>query len=235
MNNLPIDEAFICQICQSHSSGLTQQMQDMVIDDNMGLSSGHTQAMESMQLEDPMVGMIMSVCNQSQRQPDAIQVDDPAKQSHCSKCAKHLRGRGVWCGICGYLHRKCSGLRPNEQWYENFICVSCPQITPLIPGLSEAFSNLAINVPPDRPPDSRILLKQIIECRPRILKCVPKSSRRQFRALMTSCFRDIVDHCAILPDWHSATFRRDRKRRLKALVTKKCCEGGSKYSGNLNF
>ena len=97
VNNLPIDEAFICQICQSQSSGLTQQMQDMVIDDNMGLSSGHTQAMESMQLEDPMVGMIMSVCNQSQRQPDAIQVqvDDPAKQSHCSKCAKHLRGRGV--------------------------------------------------------------------------------------------------------------------------------------------
>ena len=99
VNNLPIDEAFICQICQPQSSGLTQQMQDMVIDDNMGLSSGHTQAMESMQLEDPMVGMIMSVCNQSQRQPDAIQVDDPAKQSHCSKCAKHLRGRGVWCGI----------------------------------------------------------------------------------------------------------------------------------------
>ena len=32
--------------------------------------------------------------------------------------------------------------------------------------------------------------------------------------------------CAILPDWHSATFRRDRKRQLKALVTKKCCEGG---------
>ena len=135
--------------------------------------------------------------------------------------ARILMNRLIARIICGYLHRKCSGLRPNEQWYENFICVSCPQITPLIPGLSEAFSNLAINVHPDRPPDSRILLKQIIECRPRILKCVPKSSRRQFRALMTSCFRDIVDHCAILPDWHSATFRRDRKRRLKALVTKK--------------
>ena len=32
--------------------------------------------------------------------------------------------------------------------------------------------------------------------------------------------------CAILPDWYSATFRRDRKRRRKALVTKKYCEGG---------
>ena len=55
VNNLPIDESFICQICQSRSSGLTQQIQDMMIDDNMGLSSGLTQAMESMQLEDPLV------------------------------------------------------------------------------------------------------------------------------------------------------------------------------------
>ena len=41
--------------------------------------------------------------------------------------------------------------------------------------------------------------------------------------------------CAILPDWHSATFRGHRKQGLKALATKKCCEGGSRYSENLNF
>ena len=36
--------------------------------------------------------------------------------------------------------------------------------------------------------------------------------------------------CAILPDWHSTTFRRRKKERLKALLTKKHCEGGSEYS-----
>ena len=40
---------------QSSSSGLTQEMQDMVVDDKMGLSSGLNQAMKSMQLEDPLV------------------------------------------------------------------------------------------------------------------------------------------------------------------------------------
>ena len=55
VNNLPTDEELIYQICQSRSSGLTQQMQDMMIDDNMGLSSGLTQAMKSMQLEDTLV------------------------------------------------------------------------------------------------------------------------------------------------------------------------------------
>ena len=30
--------------------------------------------------------------------------------------------------------------------------------------------------------------------------------------------------------WHSTTFRRRKKERLKALLTKKYCEGGSEYS-----
>ena len=41
--------------------------------------------------------------------------------------------------------------------------------------------------------------------------------------------------CAILPDWHSTTFRRRKKERLKALLTKKHCEGGSEYSGIVIF
>ena len=32
--------------------------------------------------------------------------------------------------------------------------------------------------------------------------------------------------CASLPDWHSATFRRNTKERLKVLTTEKCCEEG---------
>ena len=30
------------------------------------------------------------------------------------------------------------------------------------------------------------------------------------------------EQCTVLPDWHSATFRRNTKRRLKALTTKNC-------------
>ena len=72
VNNLPIDEAFICQICQSHSSGLTQEMQDKMIDDNMGLSSGLTQAMESMQLEDPMLWNYRSLPDYSPTNPKEL-------------------------------------------------------------------------------------------------------------------------------------------------------------------
>ena len=32
--------------------------------------------------------------------------------------------------------------------------------------------------------------------------------------------------CAVLPEWHSTTFRRRKKERLKALLTKKYCKGG---------
>ena len=38
--------------------------------------------------------------------------------------------------------------------------------------------------------------------------------------------------CAILPDWHSATFRLNTKERLKALTTKKSKKGGFKISIN---
>ena len=45
-----------------------------------------------------------------------------------------------------------------------------------------------------------------------------------------------VGVCAILPGWHSVTFPRDRKKkRIKALVTKKYCKGGSRYSEKMNF
>ena len=35
--------------------------------------------------------------------------------------------------------------------------------------------------------------------------------------------------------WHSATFRRHEIKRIKALGTKKYCEGGKEYSGIFNF
>ena len=40
---------------------------------------------------------------------------------------------------------------------------------------------------------------------------------------------------AILPDWHSATFRPSTSQREKALTTEKCLKGGSKYSGSFGF
>ena len=54
-----------------------------------------------------------------------------SSQTHCSFCKKHLRGYGIWCCICGYLHRKCSGLAPTEQYPENFICNNCSLSTPV--------------------------------------------------------------------------------------------------------
>ena len=41
--------------------------------------------------------------------------------------------------------------------------------------------------------------------------------------------------CAILPDWHSATFRHDTKLEIEALAIKNCSEGGSEYSGSFIF
>ena len=41
--------------------------------------------------------------------------------------------------------------------------------------------------------------------------------------------------CAILPDWHSATFRGHEKERIKALLTKNYCKGGSEYSEIFDF
>ena len=41
--------------------------------------------------------------------------------------------------------------------------------------------------------------------------------------------------CAILPDWHSATFRHTTKIELEALMVGNYCKGGSEYSGIINF
>ena len=47
-------------------------MQDMVIDDNMGLSSGLTQAMESMQFDDPMVWNYRSLPDYNPTNPEEL-------------------------------------------------------------------------------------------------------------------------------------------------------------------
>ena len=41
--------------------------------------------------------------------------------------------------------------------------------------------------------------------------------------------------CAILPDWHSETFRHNTKIELEVLMVEKYGKGGSEYSGILNF
>ena len=41
--------------------------------------------------------------------------------------------------------------------------------------------------------------------------------------------------CAILPDWHSATFRRNTEIEVEALMVENYGKGGSEYSGILNF
>ena len=48
-----------------------------------------------------------------------------ADQTHCSKCTGHLRGGGVWCDECGYIHIRCSGLASGRDHYEGFICQTC--------------------------------------------------------------------------------------------------------------
>ena len=41
--------------------------------------------------------------------------------------------------------------------------------------------------------------------------------------------------CAILPDWHSATFRRNEKIEVEAIVVENYSKRGSEYSRVLNF
>ena len=41
--------------------------------------------------------------------------------------------------------------------------------------------------------------------------------------------------CAILPDWHSVTFRHHTKLEMEALLIENCCKEGSEYSGILIF
>ena len=48
-----------------------------------------------------------------------------ADQTHCSKCNGHLRGGGVWCNECGYIHIRCSGLASGRDHYAGFICQTC--------------------------------------------------------------------------------------------------------------
>ena len=52
---------------------------------------------------------------------------------------------------------------------------------------------------------------------------------------MNQKMRVLSKRCAILPDWHSATFRRSTNWRDNALTTEKCLKGGSKYCGSFNF
>ena len=45
-----------------------------------------------------------------------------AGETHCARCKGHLRGHGVWCAECGYVHLKCSGLINADEWFEGFVC-----------------------------------------------------------------------------------------------------------------
>ena len=48
-----------------------------------------------------------------------------ADQTHCSKCNGHLRGGGVLCNECGYIHIRCSCLASGRDHYAGFICQTC--------------------------------------------------------------------------------------------------------------
>ena len=41
--------------------------------------------------------------------------------------------------------------------------------------------------------------------------------------------------CAILPDWHSATFRLNTEIEVETLMVENYCKGGSDYSEILDF
>ena len=44
-----------------------------------------------------------------------------------------------------------------------------------------------------------------------------------------------IKTCAMLPDWHSAAFRRNTEIEVEALMVENYCKGGSGYSGILDF
>ena len=58
-----------------------------------------------------------------QQQPTVT--EDEVDQTHCSVCSKHLRGEGVWCSICGFVHLKHTPLPSSKHWKPGLICNRC--------------------------------------------------------------------------------------------------------------
>ena len=62
-----------------------------------------------------------------------------SEQTNCSQCSGHLRGGGVWCSSCGYVHVRCSGLAKSADWIIGFVCRACAET-----GLTQQVAQLTI-------------------------------------------------------------------------------------------
>ena len=69
-------------------------------------------------------------------------------QQNCSCCDGLLRGNGVFCGVCGWIHIKCSGLPSGRHYWEGFVCPACisQPTESTSKSLTQGFSDLAIVV-----------------------------------------------------------------------------------------
>ena len=79
---------------------------------------------------------------------ERMETEEESTQAYRSQCKTHLRCGGVWCGICGYAHVRCSGLSSSKDGEEGFLCrhgkileVGSQQTT----GLSQFMDRLTLN------------------------------------------------------------------------------------------
>ena len=74
-------------------------------------------------------------------------------QTNCSVCQKRLNKNGIWCGLCGYVHVKCSGLKCRKDWTREFVCTHCvPTSTTTSPSPEE--NNLTPQAPVEPKPEN---------------------------------------------------------------------------------
>ena len=178
-----------------------------------------------------------------QQQPTVT--EDEVEQTHCSVCSKRLRGGGVWCSICGFVHLKHTPLPSSKHWKPGLICNRClpdsvvladdipPQdltLTGSAPehqssGLSQLMGDLRIeNVPPDS--EASTYLRKLFSARVPILKRVPKGARVKLACLYSEVINDISKH----PDENSNWLK---LMSIPAHCLKATDRGGKKHRINL--
>ena len=163
--------------------------------------------------------MWMLHLRQMQQQKPTL-TEDELDQTHCSVCSKHLRGRGVRCSICGFVHLKHTPLPSSIHWKPGLICnrclpdsvvladdippqdlthtVSAPEHTSS--GLSQLMGDLRIeNVPPDS--EACTYLRKLFSTRVPILKRVPKGARVNLACLYSEVIIDISKHPYEVFNW----------------------------------
>ena len=132
---------------------------------------------------------------------------DPSKQANCSHCRKPLRGYGIWCRQCAYIHVSCSGLRSSDDWTDDFVCQHCtsaPEIAILQTeeihtGTTQAFSSMTISAPEDFFVTEFFASVKSVRCR--IMTRTPRTCRILCAKALSKCITDVNSDPHNLKHW----------------------------------